>query len=82
MHGEQLLLVLENIFAVVSRCFEPSHPQSNNQTNTVQYSAIQYNFIAKCQMHKECVMVPSTLIHTLTPFTHTKQQQQQEKLSQ
>ena len=25
-------------------------------------------------MHKECVMVPSTLIHTLTPVTHKKQQ--------
>ena len=22
-------------------------------------------------MHKECVMVPSTLTHTLTPVTHT-----------
>ena len=27
----------------------------------------QYKFIAKWQMRKECVMVPSTLIHTLTP---------------
>ena len=33
---------------------------------SIQYNIIQYNFIAKWQMHKECVMVPSTLIHTVT----------------
>ena len=29
-------------------------------------SITQYNFIAKWQKHKECVMVPCTLTHTLT----------------
>ena len=35
--------------------------------------SLRYNFIAKWQMHKECVMVPSTLTHTLTPVTWKKQ---------
>ena len=30
-------------------------------------SIIQYNFIAKWQTQRECVMVLSTLAHTLTP---------------
>ena len=36
---------------------------------TIQHNTIQYNFIAKWQMHKECVMAPSTLKRTLTPVT-------------
>ena len=42
----------------------------SGMTLTVQYNTIQYNFIAKWQMHKKCVMVPSTYTHTHT--SHTK----------
>ena len=40
-------------------------------TKSLVENTIKYNFIAKLQMHKEYVTVPSKLIHTLTPVTHT-----------
>ena len=45
--------------------------EANRKADTVaDGDTIQYNFIAKWQMHKKCVMVPSTHTHTPTSHTH------------
>ena len=56
-----MTVTMVTVSQLVSWCFDI----------TQLYDTIQYNFIAKRQMHKECIVVPSTLTRTLTPVTHT-----------
>ena len=39
---------------------------------TTVWDSVQYNFIAKWQMHQEYVVVPSALTHTLTTVIKKK----------
>ena len=47
--------------------------------DTIQYNTIQYNFIAKWQMHQEHVVVPNALTHTLTSVIKKKKEKKRKE---